>query len=90
MTEQNLPGNPVVSVRMAYEVDDDQVTSLARLLTAFPHLKSLNFRSPGITDAGVEEFQKALLTMDGLSPTSRMSQMAKVQMSHTQLAVSLS
>lgn len=52
--DENAPGKPVTSIRVRYEVDDQQLESLARLLPAFPVLRSLEFKSPHITDAGIE------------------------------------
>lgn len=50
--DEKAPGKPVTSIRVRYEVDDEQLESLARFLPAFPQLQSLELKSPHITDAG--------------------------------------
>lgn len=49
--DEQREGKPVVSVRVIYEVDDDQVATLADLLTAFPQLEAVAFKSAYMTDA---------------------------------------
>lgn len=51
--DENRPGRPVVRVEVRYEVDDEELANLAALLTAFPQLTALRFKSPRITDAGL-------------------------------------
>jgi hypothetical protein len=64
--DQNVPGKPVVSMKVGYEIDDDQLATLAKLLTAFPQLKSLQLKSPMITDSGTSQL-KGLLQLHRLS-----------------------
>ena len=64
--DQNDPGKPVVSIRVRYELDDEQLATLAKLLTAFPRLTSLQLKSPMITDAGLSHL-KGLLQLHNLS-----------------------
>ena len=49
-TDQKLPGNPLVSAKIVYEIDDDQLASLAKLLAAIPGFRSLQLKSPHLTD----------------------------------------
>ena len=56
--DENLPGKPIVIIKFTYEVDDDQVAHLAQLLTGSPRLKSLQFKSPAITDASAAHLKK--------------------------------
>ncbi|MEX2306813.1 MAG: prenyltransferase/squalene oxidase repeat-containing protein [Pirellulales bacterium] len=51
--DEASPGKPVVSVKVVYEVDDQELMTLTPLLTAFPDLKTLQFKSARITDAGL-------------------------------------
>ena len=53
--DENAPDKPVVSIRVRYEVDDEQLEALARLLPAFSQLRSLELKSPHITDAGAAQ-----------------------------------
>ncbi len=53
--DENAPGKPVVSIRVRYEVDDEQLEAIARLLPAFEQLRSLELKSPHITDAGAAQ-----------------------------------
>jgi N-acyl-D-amino-acid deacylase len=56
--DENIPEKPIVSIKFSYEVDDEQVANLAQLLTGSPHLKSLQFKSPAITDATAAHLKK--------------------------------
>jgi hypothetical protein len=53
--DENAPGRPVVSISVGYEVDDQQLEAMARLLPAFEQLRSLELKSPHITDAGAAQ-----------------------------------
>lgn len=56
--DEMFPEKPIVSIKFTYEVDDEQVENLAKLLTGSPHLKSLQFKSPAITDASAANLKK--------------------------------
>ena len=56
----------MVSIKVVYEIDDDQLASLVKFLTAFPHLKSLQLKSPMITDTGALHL-KVLTQLHSLS-----------------------
>ncbi len=64
--DENNPGKPVISVNVVYEVDDEELASLAALLTAFPQLTTLRFKSPQLSDAGLVHL-KRLLQLRSLS-----------------------
>jgi hypothetical protein len=64
--DPNDPAKPVVGIKIGVEIDDDQLGTLARLLTAFPQLKSLQLKSPQITDAGASHL-KGLSQLQNLS-----------------------
>src|SRR5262249_1749738 len=95
-TDQNLPGNPVVGVTMLYELDDDQVKTLARLLTGFPHLKSLTFKSPAISDVGASalkglkqlrklSLEQATLTDAGLAQVQALTELEELNVKGTKV-----
>jgi hypothetical protein len=50
--DEKSPEKPVVSVKIVYEVDDEELSNLASLLTAFPQLETLQLKSARLTDAG--------------------------------------
>jgi len=56
--DENAPGRPVVSISVRYEVDDQQLGALARLLPAFEQLRSLELKSPHITDVGATQLAR--------------------------------
>jgi Squalene-hopene cyclase C-terminal domain len=56
--DEKSPGKPVTSIRVRYELDDEQLASLARLLPAFPALQSLELKSPHLTDATTEHLAR--------------------------------
>jgi Squalene-hopene cyclase N-terminal domain len=56
--DEKSPGKPVVSVRVVFEVEDEDLAGLVTLLTAFPQLTSLHFKSQRITDAGLAPLQR--------------------------------
>lgn len=65
--DETSPDRPVVRVDLSfYEVEDQQVANLAKLLQAFPRLKELKFKSTKITDAGLAHL-KTLRQLDSLS-----------------------
>lgn len=49
--DEKVAGKPLTGIRVRYEVDDEQLESLARLLPAFPQLRALELKSPHLTDA---------------------------------------
>jgi len=65
-TDQALPGTPVVSIKVRYEIDDDQLAKMVRLLGAFRQLRSLQLKSMYITDAGARHL-KPLAQLRSLS-----------------------
>jgi hypothetical protein len=52
-TDDKSPGKPVVSVKIVYELDNEDLASLVELLKAFPQLATLRFKSSGLSDAGL-------------------------------------
>lgn len=52
--DEKAPGKPVVSVKVAYEVDDEDLANLAAHLTAFPH----RFKSARLSDAGLAQLKR--------------------------------
>jgi hypothetical protein len=56
--DDKIPEKPVVSVKVLFEVDDEDLASLAELLTAFPQLTALHFKSPQLSDAGLVHLKR--------------------------------
>jgi|GEM_PF-1741144 len=57
-TDPNGTEKPVVAIKIGVEIDDDQLGTLAKLLPAFPQLKSLQLKSPMITDIGAAHLKR--------------------------------
>jgi hypothetical protein len=57
--DETSPDRPVVRVDLRYyEVDDQEVAKFAELLTAFPRLMTLQFKSTKISDAGLKHLTR--------------------------------
>lgn len=66
VTEGAGTDNAALAVKFSYEVDDQQVAEMSRLLKPLPQLRTLQFKSPAITDAGTVAL-KALTQLRSLS-----------------------
>ena len=64
--DESALGRSVESVTIGNELDDQQLETLASLLVVFPELKSLQFQSPKISDAGLP-YLKGLTNLRSLS-----------------------
>ena len=94
--DENIAGKPVVKVKIVYEVDDQELAQLVDLLTAFPELRSLTFKSARISDAGLTHLQNlpelrslslenAAVTDVGLASLTRLARLEELVLKGTQV-----
>ena len=95
--DETRPERPVVRVDLKYyEVSDDEVALLAQVLRAFPQLKSLEFKSTKITDAGLAHLarmsqlqslvlENAVITNDGLMHIKQLTKLERLDLKGTKV-----